>query len=52
MPDELTEQKVREWLSKASKKELNIFDDRNNIIKRLCFELLKAWGKNPYRTDD
>ena len=46
----LTEEEVRGWLSKANLSQLNIFDDRNAIISRLCKELLKAWGKNPYAT--
>jgi hypothetical protein len=45
--DELTEKKVREWLGKARIKKLNIFDDRTDIIRRLCNALLVSWGKDP-----
>ena len=45
---DLTDDKVNELLSKASRLELNIYDDQNNIIKLLCRALLRARGKNPY----
>ena len=47
--DELTEKKVRDWLAKARIKKLNIFDDRTDIIRRLCVALLASWGKDPDR---
>jgi len=37
----VTEERVRDWLHKASIRELNIFYDRNKIIIILCKALLK-----------
>tara|TARA_B100000212_G_scaffold35970_1_gene23316 strand:- start:813 stop:1010 length:198 start_codon:yes stop_codon:yes gene_type:complete len=41
---------LRELLVLASLGKINIFTDHNNIIKRLCAELLKARGLDPWRT--
>jgi hypothetical protein len=52
MPDEkkdLTEEEIREWLKKSSLRKFNIFNDQNQIIKRLCIALLKAKGLNPFK---
>jgi len=46
---DLTDRKVRDLLRKASRLELNIYDDRTHIIKLLCRALLRARGKDPYR---
>ena len=44
VPDEeLTKEKVEQWLKAASVGELNIFHDRNKIIVLLCRQLLKCW---------
>lgn len=45
---DLTDDKVKDLLSKASRLELNIYDDQNHIIKLLCRALLRERGKNPY----
>jgi hypothetical protein len=39
----LTEEQIKEWLSKANLNKLNVFYDRNRIIVILCKALLKAW---------
>jgi len=39
----VTKDEVQEWLQKASRDELNIFHDRNEIIVLLCKALLAAW---------
>ena len=43
--EELTEEQVKEWLKKASYRQINVFVDHNKIIVLLCRALLKAWGK-------
>ena len=43
---ELTKEEVEVWLEKARCRELNIFDDKNEIITLLCNQLLEEWDKN------
>tara|TARA_B100000131_G_scaffold300743_1_gene322358 strand:- start:955 stop:1128 length:174 start_codon:yes stop_codon:yes gene_type:complete len=38
---ELTDEEIRDWLRKASLRELNIFVDVNHIVFLLCHQLLK-----------
>jgi len=45
----LTEQDIRGLLNLSSLEKINIFMNHNRIIKRLCVELLKAWGHDPWR---
>ena len=46
----LEDSDLRELLVLASLGKINIFTDHNIIIKRLCAELLKARGLNPWGT--
>lgn len=39
----ITEKEVKDWLRKASLRELNIFTDKNAFIVLLCRALLRAW---------
>jgi len=41
-PQDLTDETVEEWMKKASRDELNIFNDRNSMIVLLCREVIKA----------
>ena len=44
-PQDLTDETIRDWKSRASKDELNIFNDRNTMIVLLCREVEKARTK-------
>ena len=45
----LSEQDIRALLNLSSLEKINIFMNHNIIIKRLCIELLSAWGHDPWR---
>lgn len=40
---ELTKELVEEWLRKCRMREMNIFNDTNEIITLLSTELLRCW---------
>lgn len=48
----LTEVQIRDWMDRAAVREINIFDDHNQIIKVLCRALLEARGEDPFMPRD
>jgi len=49
---ELTDEQIRDWMDRAAIREINIFDDHNQIIKVLCRALLEARGEDPFMPRD
>ena len=48
----LTDEQIRDWMDRAAVREINIFDDHNQIIKVLCRALLEARGEDPFKPRD
>tara|TARA_A100001515_G_C4444033_1_gene167946 strand:+ start:388 stop:546 length:159 start_codon:yes stop_codon:yes gene_type:complete len=40
--EEITNEQIKEWYSKASLNKFNVFDDYNKIILQLCRKLLEG----------
>ena len=42
----IDKKQVEEWLKRASLNKINIYDNYNQIILRLCKTLLKEWSND------